>query len=111
MNTNHTPGPWSFKVPKEGTPDITISTRIQTKGPHSFGQTIPMYITRVYGTGEHIGPTNQERLANAYLIASAPELLEALKILTGDFKADIMVPYTDAVTMAKQAIAKAEGRE
>lgn len=123
MSAKHTPGPWSFEAPKEGTPDITVSARIQTKGPHSKpGQTIPMYITRVYGTGEYTGPINGERLANARLIAAAPDLLEVLKQVLKGCEVNIDTPEFHPLWGAAHLkiasyikgtgiIAKAEGRE
>lgn len=116
MTTKHTPGPWALPpLPNEGTPDITVLAHVQTKGPHSKpGLTIPMYIARVYGTGEHLGPVNQERLANARLIASAPELLDVLKRLLSfnpsphdDMNHN---DFVEAVIAGERAIAKAEGR-
>ena len=53
--------------------------------------------------------TDKETVANARLIAAAPELLEALKtIIGGENRYEIN--YTDYMT-AVSAIARAEGRE
>ncbi len=43
---------------------------------------------------------------HARLIAAAPELLEALKAMSDD-----KLPYSQALSMSKAAIAKAEGRQ
>lgn len=87
MTTNHTPGPWKWDQP-------------------SVFNTAGIPIAHIFN---HLDPKEKE--ANARLIASAPELLEALKILVGDFKSDNPIPFTDGITIAKAAIAKAEGRE
>lgn len=54
--------------------------------------------------------SKDESLANAHLIASAPELLEALKnIIADDEMRDGDLPQ-ELVNMAKAVILKAEGR-
>ena len=70
--SKHTPGPWTAKVItnshggwKEPTQDISISHE---------GQLIATYDTSYY----EYGP-DEENLANASLIAAAPDLLEALE--------------------------------
>ena len=82
---NHTPGPWS----------------IRQEGVWSVGTDHEM-TALVYGF------TDEEEEANAHVIAAAPDLLEALKILAklGESHGAEGV-YWDK---ARAAIAKAEGR-
>jgi len=56
-------------------------------------------------------PTKSEKQANAKLIASAPELLEALKAMTKLFEERVPYPNnTQRYKQAIKAIAKAEGK-
>jgi hypothetical protein len=50
------------------------------------------------------------RLANAYLIAAAPELLAALKAMMNRYGDKSEHPFCDASISARAAISKAEGR-
>ena len=77
--SKHTPGPWKVSYPNI----------VTTKSPK------PMLICS-------IPVINQE--ANARLIASAPELLEALSRIITNVRLDI-----DLYEGARQAIAKAKG--
>ena len=65
--SNHTPGSWSFDEESEA---ITTHNRITS------GKTRIATVT--LGWAE---PFESEQIANARLIAAAPELLEALKVL------------------------------
>jgi hypothetical protein len=58
----------------------------------------------VAGVGEEMAN------ANARLIASAPELLEACKLALGEFKEMGYEPPRYKTELLEQAIAKAEGR-
>ncbi len=100
----HTKGPWSVRMPTEFLNQAAIEPCIGC----------------VYGAGE-------ELQANANLIASAPELLEALEACveqlehdsrdcystgpyTGDHIADLVrCPGCAAISKARAAIAKAKG--
>ena len=54
----------------------------------------------------------ERKEANAHLIAAAPELLEALKLMREDYEDCEEGLITDkTMAIAKQAISKAEGRE
>jgi hypothetical protein len=62
-------------------------------------------VTRLQ-SAEHIyGIGKDELIANARLIAAAPDLLEALKLLLSSAH-----DYQSGITEARAAIAKAEGR-
>lgn len=100
----HTPGPWSFEDRMEG-------GMIRADDPNRPGKRFLVC---------KIGPTHrshadaQMALANSYLIAAAPELLEACKLAV--FRPENPAPG-DLVRLSAQtrdalnaAIAKAEGR-
>lgn len=78
----HTKGPW------------------RASGEHVFSVSGRLTVTRAdYGT-------ESERLANAQLIAAAPEMLAALEDLVNSFEKHRPKTYWDA---ARAAIAKAKG--
>ncbi len=106
MTTKHTPGPWSVFGDTKDQPGI--------EGDDGTFSII------VYGEedeaddcGVH-GHTNEEMWANARLIAAAPDLLEALKMLKEDYYNLAARVSIDGITgnlsveMARAAIAKAE---
>lgn len=92
--SKHTPGPW----------DITISC---TTMGEMFGVPGSKRI-RYWSYNLHQNETEVEAEANARLIATAPELLEALKsaLQTAEFERH---PHRGWQDEAKAAIAKAEG--
>ena len=65
MKTQHTPGPWRY-VRESGSP---------TTGPHMIKGAIPGYLAEVRDCG------SGDVAANARLIAAAPELLDALRLV------------------------------
>lgn len=99
--TKHTPGPWEYYK----SPGYESSVNLPN------GNTINQSF---YG-----GDSSEEREANARLIASAPEMLEALKAIDEGFKDNSIKftkerqsdsdPYHKANTLMCKAIAKAEG--
>lgn len=93
--TKHTPKPWQFST---GHPTLTVYD--------GNGQAI----ADVHGYGAR---TLEENGANGYLIAAAPEMLEALKANVGSCPHCIGNPmvtsHTKACQLARNAIAKAEG--
>lgn len=113
METKHTPGPW--EPLRQG---IEIQSEEGNHEAHAFVNGIPAPICEVYANMhcEHDDPvgeyriSKQEGLANLFLIAAAPELLEALQALAADLK-----PYMgqgrmdDKIRNAIAAIAKATG--
>jgi hypothetical protein len=99
--TKHTPGPWGF-----GNTDEDKKLILGDNGKGNYVCSIQIYQTpRRMGLWQE-----EERLANARLIASAPELLEALKNLynetSGKVRPDILRVLREKT---KQIIAKAEG--
>ena len=68
-----------------------------------------VYIADCYSGGEESNQaTAEESLANARLIASAPEMLEALKTLVKAYNEGRI--NQDHITEAKKLISKAEGK-
>ncbi len=96
--SKHTPGPWHATVPPSS--DIHFIRNIDSD---DAGQ-----IAKV-----RVGPVLEqaEALANARLIAAAPDLLEALECLQ-EWVDNCFQEYSDAevCSVARAAIAKAEGR-
>ena len=99
--TKHTPGPWWVSVP----PSACLTTRfIEARdGTH---------ICKV-GHRDFTSGSQESDLANAYLIAAAPELLEALECLLARCKGLDLSATHDGLTncnakaQARAAIAKA----
>lgn len=90
MDTKHTPGPWKHeRVGKTGNVYVRCSDGFQ-----------PNDLFR----------SDEERLANARLIAAAPDLLEAAKHLSCCDFPDEVDFRCDGCNAARAAIAKAEGR-
>ena len=117
--SKHTPGPWIIKYSGNGYP-------YQLDAPN--GSRGPGVIRSVTRWGAFSFPSSPEALANARLIAAAPELLEALKWLhelcihanpgafdNGNLDATGSIDEGDVLASelirgAQSAIAKAEGR-
>ena len=106
MTYNHTPGPWLVWDSK-GTARIDHTTGVYRQPDSSDEQIIAL-------CDEDLSLSSDEQLANARLIAAAPELLEALQQL------DRLLDYTKSgafsdydrakcVVVARAAIAKARG--
>jgi len=98
VNSQHTPGPWieqgSGTVAHPVSGGVITTTRIET----------------TLGNIEIIDETN-EQAANALLIASAPELLNALELMVNEFKLpflEVLVTH-HVLVKARAAIRKAKG--
>ena len=103
MKTEHTKGPWIYY--------LTISDN----GPVPQVQTVPVgpvggaYATMIC-TLSQTGKKSGTQLANARLIAAAPDLLAALEYLLPIAEKNVKTSFgKDAVRIARAAIAKAEG--
>lgn len=93
MKPKHTPGPWFI--------DETWQTAVQSKDKH-----IAMVNFHKDDTARSV--FGLEHMANAKLIAAAPELLEALQSILDIGKRDMSNPKYDAYfSTAKEAIKKA----
>ena len=106
-NTNHTPGPWTIAGvslnPHEGH---------VIESDSADGRTIAWTCNSLDNNGEEC--ISQEDIANARLIASAPELLQALENLVAsienvDFSSHAGVYDQIPWAQAEAAIAKAKG--
>jgi hypothetical protein len=90
--SKHTPGPWFHKT--------------------DFGQvgSVETADGDVIAQAQSLGPLDHERRnANARLIAAAPDLLAALKLVLEDAREFFPTVSAQAITAAEAAIAKAEG--
>jgi len=98
MTTEHTPGPWRVIAPR-GDRGEDAELRIDADP-----EAAPYGIATMNYSGV-------DDLANARLIAAAPELLAALRgILAEPMLIPPQAPDLPAVVAARAAIAKAEGR-
>ena len=96
--SKHTPAPWTL-----GKGKVRVRTEKNNDG-------ISELIAECYTTGNAIlYPPLEEREANARLIASAPELLEALKALVACIDETRGMNAWNALEQANKAISKAEG--
>ncbi len=89
MHTNHTPGPWK------------ATSRIRVALTHDLPE------IQFCAAHEYKGP----EVANARLIAAAPELLEALQQIREMTEGATGGMHGDIFEIAVTALAKAEGRE
>lgn len=94
--SKHTPAPWWVEVDESA-----------NSGPYSF----PIINSKDYEIVgiEGIYGDFETDMANARLIASAPELLEALKDLTERYKKVAGISSDGWINQSQKAIAKAEG--
>lgn len=114
MSAQHTPGPWVL---------ATVPTSVGSChkiGPFPNGDRVATFAC-VYADGHRLGiddtnPAAAELAANARLIASAPELLEALggmlQVYGGNKCRDGLPKHEtelDLIAQARAAIAKATG--
>lgn len=100
--SNHTAGPWeaTFTDCRGGPANYC---RIRPKSGEMFGYYTSMEIATMNMMDE------AEQQANARLIASAPELLDALRLIASAKDRDFGIDY--AIGCAKAAIGKATGEE
>jgi hypothetical protein len=103
----HTPGPWRVNVFL----NVLREKLTCQMAVHQLGPSLPI----LEATFFHCGSVD-ECAANAHLIASAPELLAALKNITEDYaeRFDLDSESTNpgiksSIEQARAAIAKAEG--
>ena len=96
MKQQHTPGPWKCSQ-YLGHPAWSVH---MDAGDRGRGSTI------VDGVA---GIDLEQRLANARLIAAAPDLLEALELIASTDPVDAALDPQRAMRVAKAAIAKALG--
>ena len=99
----HTPGPW---IARRATGEDNC---IATLASNSRGG-IPTCLWEILPEAGHAMTTRQQA-ANARLIATAPELLDALTDLVGGCGKEGDLFSSEAMEKARAAIAKAEGGE
>lgn len=100
--TEHTPGPWRLWL----SADDPGCFRLEGDSPEPHGNNM-IIVKRDIGT-----PNGDEGVANARLIAAAPELLIALRDLIDAIPEPTLVddpPLRVWVSLAKAVIARAEG--
>ena len=101
MNAKHTPAPWT--VPHFARPDVNCQCEY-VLCDHVMGA-----VATVHCSGEGDCPWDnpkfEEAVANAHLIAAAPDMLEALKTL---LRRGVIASSWEET--ARAAIAKAEGQ-
>ena len=109
METKHTPGPWSITNTIMGSVDpVTLPSSVIAP-PYGSVDTICVFS---FMTKKK---PHDEQQANARLIAAAPDLLAALRLLLDGLQTYAPeflhgLPKADYIRAARAAIAKAEGR-
>lgn len=99
--TKFTPGPWIIDTE---TRPAEVCTVYHTSHENGY-----VYVRGELGYWEADG---EENMANAHLIAAAPELYEALADLARDYKEPLDADTTKYfVEQAEKALAKAEGKQ
>jgi hypothetical protein len=101
MNEKHTPGPWRADVDTNAQDDMRHGVVADCND---------LWVAALYRSGtspinEHSSEAEAEVAANARLIAAAPELLAALRVMLAHQMNDI----TAECDQARAAIAKATG--
>jgi hypothetical protein len=108
MTTRHTPAPWVLTIrPAEHDADFTVAEIEPDRAVDYRGAVARMQ------SAEHIdGIGKDELIANARLIAAAPEMLAALRGLLEDAKAYGMADseFSGSLIEAAIAIRQAEGQ-
>ena len=107
MKTQHTPGPWLVETRKH------VYAIKDTKGQDlTYQDTEPQTDG---GSVTSRGRSENETLANAHLIAAAPELLSALETCVSELNQIAFIQKdklaAEAIQKAHAAIAKAKGSE
>lgn len=107
MAGKHTPGPWT--VPHFARPDVNCSCEY-VLCDHLMGAVASVHCSGEGGDWQNHGdnPRYDEAVANAHLIAAAPELLEALNLMVSNFAGLLNDDDHDRV---HAAIARAKGED
>jgi hypothetical protein len=105
MTTHHTPGPWAHET--------ALNMGYDTPVPYEK-ITCPQggYLAKAVNNGR---VSDEETKANARLIAAAPELLEALELITEQYlqicEDNHVMGWPGCVRHAQDIIAKARGKQ
>ena len=109
MTAKHTPGPWTFSKHIDGLCNVTFDICQEDGAPYTSSLSDVAYCS-VFHT--YVDEYINIQEANARLMAAAPELLAAAKLIV-DYYDQSYSPVTsaleNAVNAAKQAIAQATG--
>jgi hypothetical protein len=97
----HTPAPWNPRIIRDEEGIVQMAF-VSAKDVNGFS-----YDAEILGEDEYREDVERQ-IADVYLVASAPELLEALKNLLAVMEGEGGTK-TNAQETARQAIAKAEG--
>ena len=106
----HTPGPWWPNTNSVGSWEVRTRRDVDEADPRAdYGTDYGAYVCT--GIGDHTEKrTRGNEEANARLIAAAPDLLEALEDLIGNYKENKGAGLgIGPIMKAKTAIAKAKG--
>ena len=103
--SGHTPGPWAVHEHGHANGEQWLSVL------HGAWDVTHNYASRpgVIADAAHSAMSDATNLANARLIAAAPELLEAVQELLADFPMTYNRNSHEAMRKARAAIAKATG--
>jgi hypothetical protein len=106
----HTPGPWTLFQDQS----VKHYAGIEAGNLSIVSIGYPELIPAMDDSGVH-GRTEEEALANAYLIAAAPDLLEALELVwpflyEDDDDAANSYAYQHAIDKVRAAITKIKGK-
>lgn len=102
QRTQHTPGPWTLETVKT---QVGVCHKV---GP--LGSSTKIHSACLYDDCYSDEPRDLQLLADARLIAAAPELLEACKALLPEGWDDGVMDHMPGIKLARLTIAKAEGR-
>jgi hypothetical protein len=100
----HTPGPWKIRFMGSGAIEDGFFVEAKNNNKPELGYGIEIMME---DAGDHNGYPLEQRLADAKLIAAAPELLEALQNLIN--KNPMHEGYHQAILKASDVIKKATG--
>lgn len=98
MTTKHTPGPWSVHI---------LNQESERPGIEAAGISIVIYGVRDQDSEGVHGETYEQEMANARLIAAAPDGYDFAEAFLNRGKTGITIEALER--MAKQFIAKAKG--
>lgn len=113
MNARYTPGPWSVPSEEQARKAVSVSGVPILAYNRSYDDNLAIFTV----PANALFGGREEALANARLIAAAPDMLEALEAFVDGFDPDKEYDATDTAyvvfgekaKLARSAIAKARG--